>query len=487
MVQRRVTTRRTFLKSIAALSASATAGTLLAACGGGSATDTPKAASGATSAPVASAASATSVTAGTTGATASAASASVAKGFSGKLNVWGNVSFTKDGDNLLGQQMQEWGKANNVTVEYTPTGTGYSAKVATSIETGTSPDVVMLTGTDTIYYAAQNRLVDLTDTYNKLKGLAGGIYEALLPYVQTNGKVYSIPMQADLLVMYARLDLIEKATGKRDVPATFDELDMIARKVNAPPNLFGLGMVLGRTNDARDGITALLRNDGGTLVDKDGNPAINNDGTISALTRIQTWWKDKLIPPDSPSWDDSGNNNSYQSKQSAFVINQASIFAYLDKNDKELLKDTQQATVPKGKAGSFQRVGTWSWSVFSSSKQAEAGKAMIETIMQPDKLEAVYEKVGGRWYPVYKDLATAPFWKARPYFDLFPSAIQSATPVWAPAPATSMLLTQLSAVDQKLILAEMVQDVIVSGKSPQDAAKSAQTKMEQAFAEAAKK
>lgn len=493
MVQRRATTRRTFLKGIAALSASATAGTLLAACGGGSATATPKAASGATTAPAATTAptSATSAPAasaasGTTGATAPAASASVAKAFSGKLSVWGNVSFTKEGDALLSQQMQEWGKANNVTVEYTATGTGYSAKIASSIETGSSPDVVMMTGTDTIYYAAQNRLVDLTDTYNKVKGLAGGMYEALLPYVQTGGKVDSIPMQVDLLVMYARLDLIEKATGKRDVPMTFDELDTIARKVNAPPNLYGLGMVLGRTNDARDGITALLRNDGGTLVDKDGKPAISNDGTISALTRVQTWWKDKLIPPDSPSWDDSGNNNSYQSKQSAFVLNQASIFAFLDKNDKELLKNTQQAPVPKGKAGSFSRVGTWSWSVFSSSKNGDAGKALIEAIMQPDKLEAVYEQVGGRWYPVYKDLATAPFWKQRPYFDLFPSAIQSATPVWAPAPATSTLLTQLSAVDQKLILAEMVQDVIVSGKSPQDAAKTAQTKMEQAFAEAAK-
>ncbi len=504
VVQRRVTTRRTFLKGIAALSAGATAGALLAACGGSSATDTPKAASGATTAPVgatsapatsaapsapasATTAPAASATSGTTGAASPAASAAVAKSFSGKLSVWGNVSFTKEGDNLLGQQMQEWGKANNVAVEYTATGTGYSAKIASSIETGSSPDVVMMTGTDTIFYAAQNRLVDLTETYTKLKGLAGGMYEALLPYVQTDGKVYAIPMQADLLVMYARLDLIEKATGKRTVPATFDELDTIARKVNAPPNLYGLGMVLGRTNDARDGITALLRNDGGTLVDKDGKPAINNDGTIGALTRVQTWWKDKLIPPDSPSWDDSGNNNSYQSKQSAFVLNQASIFAFLDKNDKELLMNTQQATVPKGKAGSFQRVGTWSWAVFSSSKQVEAGKAMIEAIMQPDKLEAVYEQVGGRWYPVYKDLANAPFWKQRPYFDLFPTAIQSATPVWSPAPATATLLTQLSAVDQKLILAEMVQDVIVSGKSPQDAAKSAQTKMEQAFAEAAKK
>ena len=38
-----------------------------------------------------------------------------------------------------------------------------------------------------------------------------------------------------------------------------------------------------------------------------------------------------------------------------------------------------------------------------------------------------------------------------------------------------------------MIYAEMLQDVVVSNKSPQDAAKAAQTKMEQAFAEAIKK
>ena len=231
----------------------------------------------------------------------------------------------------------------------------------------------------------------------------------------------------------------------------------------------------------------MLYADGGTLVDKDGKPAINNDGTVAALTRMQKWWKDKLIPQDATSWDDSGNNNSYQSKQSAFVFNPASIFAFLDKNDKELLGNTTQAPFPKGKAGSFPSVGTWSWAVFSASKQVDAGKAMIRAIMQPDKLEAVYELVGGRWYPVYKDLATAPFWKQRPYFDAFPAAIQNARATWFPATATPDLLTQLSAVDQKLTYAEMVQDVVIAGKSPQDAAKAAQDKMVQIFAEAVKK
>lgn len=494
--------RRTLLRGATATAATAAAGALLAACGGSSATDTPKPAGGAaaTTAPAASAASATRAPAAASGTTAPAATtgttgsavagaATPAKSFSGKMTVWGIVSFTKDGDALLGQQMADWGKANNVQVEYVPlNGSDYDAKVAGAVETGAIPDVVMLGSPNAIYYAAQNRLVDLTDVYDAIKGLGGGMWEQLLPGVQSNGKIWSIPMQADLSVMYARLDLMEKATGKRAAPETWDAVEEVARKVNDPPKLYGIGFTLGRTPDGDGNIIRLLRADGGSLVDKDGKPAINSDGTINALTRVQKWWKDKLIPQDSPSWDDSKNNASYQSRQSAMVWNPASIFAFLDQNDKELLKDTTQAPNPKGKAGlTGNTVGTWAWSIFAASKQVDAGKAMIKDIMQPEKLQAVYEKVGGRWYPVWKDLANAKFWKDRPYFDSFPDAIKTATPDWTPAPATPDLLTQLSAAGQKRIYSEMLQDVVVSNKSPQDAAKAAQTKMEQAFAEAIKK
>ncbi len=120
--------------------------------------------------------------------------------------------------------------------------------------------------------------------------------------------------------------------------------------MNAPPKLFGIGFTLGRTPDGDGNITQLIYADGGTLVDKDGKPAINSDGTISALTRVQKWWKDKLIPQDSPAWDDSKNNAATSPASRAFVLNPASIFAFLDQNDKELLKDTTQAPIPKGKA-----------------------------------------------------------------------------------------------------------------------------------------
>jgi multiple sugar transport system substrate-binding protein len=425
-------------------------------------------------------------TAGLTAAAAFAPNVVRARQFSGSLTVWGVVSFTTEGDELLGQQMKEWGEANGVDVEYVANqGSDYTTKVATAVEAGAVPDVVMMLGDLTHFYADQDRLVDLTDVYNGLKDLAGGMYENLLPHVQVGDKIFSIPMESDLSVMYARLDLIEEATGKRDVPTTLDELEAVAREINAPPQTYGIGLCLGRTPDGAGNVVQLVLSDGGTLVDEQGQPAINNPGTVSALTRIQRWWNDKLIPPDSPSWDDSSNNKAYLSGQAAFVFNPASIFAALEKDDPDLLADTMQAQNPAGSAGSFPTVGTWSWSIFNSSPNIDAAKALITAIMQPDKLEAVYEKVGGRWYPVYRDLANAQFWVDRPFFADFPKIIDSARPVWYPATASPQLLTQLSAVDQKLIYAEMAQDVVVSGKSPEEAAAAAQEKMVLAFQEAA--
>ena len=409
--------------------------------------------------------------------------------FSGKLAAWGVVSFTKDGDALLGQQMAEWGRQHNVQVEYSPLpGSDYFAKVAAAVEAGALPDVVMMLQEQTIFYATQGKLVDLTDVYNDIKSRAGGMYKALLPYVTVNGKIFAIPMEADVTVMYARLDLCEKVTGKRQPPATLDELEEIARKVQTPPTLYGIGLPIGRTPDTVGNLTLMIYADGGTLVDGHGRPHLDNAGVISALTRARRWWVDKLIQPDSPSADDAWNNNAYQSHRAAFVFNPASIFAWLEKNDPDLLKMTAQAPFPKGKAGvSAQGAGTWAWAVSATSKNVAAAKTLIKDIMEPKALEAVYEKVGGRWYPVYKDLSQAEFWKKRPFFDPFPDIIEHARPNWYPAPPTPQLLTQLSAVSQKFILADMVQDVCLNGKSPEAAAKAAQVRMEQAFQEAVRK
>jgi multiple sugar transport system substrate-binding protein len=403
-----------------------------------------------------------------------------------KITAWGVVSFTEAGDAKLGEQMVAWGEENGIEVEYVALpGSDYTTRVATAVEAGAVPDVVMMLGDLSIFYADQDRLVDLTDVYDELKDLAGGMYEQLLPHVMVGETVYSIPMQSDLGVMYARLDLIEAVTGERAAPTTLEELEQLATEINDPPATYGIGMTLGRTPDANGQLNQMIFNYGGTLVDENGAPAVNNEGTVAALETIKRWWDNGLIPQNSPSWDDSGNNTAYNSGQAAFVFNPASIFAYLEANDPELLAETTQALFPAGPAGSFPTVGTWSWSIFNTSPCIDPAKEMIKAIMQPEPLQEMYEAVGGRWYPVYRDLADAPFWAERPFFDDFPEIIASAREVWYPAEPTPLLLTQISAHDQKLTGPEVLQQVLLGSLAPADAAATLQTRMEETFAEAA--
>lgn len=403
------------------------------------------------------------------------------------MTVWGVVSFTEEGDALLGQQMREWGEANGYAVEYIALpGSDYATRLATAVEAGEMPDVVMMLPDLTLFYAEQDRLVDVTDVYNELKDLAGGMYPQLLPWVQSGDTIYAIPMETDVSVMYARLDLIEEVTGERVAPTTLDELEQVATEINSPPMVYGIGLTVGRTPDAHGQVVQMIVNEGGTLVDENGAPAIDNPGTVAALERMKRWWDNGLIPENAASWDDSGNNTAYNSGQAAFVFNPASIFAYLEANDPELLADTTQAPFPEGPAGNFPSVGTWSWAISADSPNIDAAKQMITAIMQPEMLQAVYEEVGGRWYPVYRDLANEPFWVDRPFFADFPQIIENSRPNWYPAEATPQLMAQLSAVSQTLILPEMLQEVLLNDVPPAEAAANAQTRMEQAFAEVAR-
>lgn len=407
-----------------------------------------------------------------------------AQEFSGSLTVWGVVSFTEEGDDLLGQQMRDWGEENGVEVEYVALpGSDYATKLAAAVEAGSTPDIVMMIANLAIFYGNQDRLVDVTDVYDELNQLGGGFWESLSPHVMIGDAYISIPMDAEVGVMYTRLDLVEEATGNRTPPTSLDELEEVAGQVLDPPRQFGIGLTLGRFPDTTGQVTQIIVADGGSLVDESGAPAIDSEGALNAITRIKRWWDNGLIPPDAPNWDDSGNNTSYQSYQSAFVFNPASILGYLQANDEELMGDTAQAKFPEGTVGSFPASGTWSWSIFNTSENVDAAKALLKHIMQPDNVQAVYELVGGRWYPCYKDLQNNPYWADNPFFADFPSILETARPSWYPAEGSADLITKLSAVDQKFVIADMIQAVVLNGVDPAQALADAQTAMEQTFAE----
>lgn len=453
-----MTTRREFLSYL-----TATCGVLVAACA------QPAAAPAAT--PAAGAAA------------AGAAPAAAGKSNGTKLTVWGWQSFTPEGDKALGDQMKAWGAANKTDVEYVVVENAqFPQKLAAAVEAKAPPDIAMLTGAANVQdYASRDQFVDVTDVWNDVSKQSGGFWKFVDPLYKIQNVYFGIPFEAETSPMFARLDLIQQATGGRTPPKTLDEMTDICKKVNSPPNLYGLGLTLGRTPDCAGNAQNIIWNDGGALVDKDGKVALNSPQTIAAMKRIKGWWDAKLISPSSPTWDDTGNNAAFQSKQAAFVINPPSIYGWMVANDKDLLDNSAMVATPAGTAGSFAASGAWSWSIFKPSKNVDGAKDLIRYLLDPARLQAVYAQVGGRWYPIYVDGQKDEFWTSKPQFKFYPDLLNGGRDVSWPAQPTSTLEAALGEVSTRLIIPDMIQNMIVKGTSPEEAVKAGHDAMVEVF------
>src|SRR5690606_37088734 len=110
----------------------------------------------------------------------------------------------------------------------------------------------------------------------------------------------------------------------------------------------------------------------------------NSQGTIEAVKHIRDMYhKHRIIPKGTISWDNTGNNKAYQSRQVIFVLNPTSIYAHLAESDKELYDVTALLPVPDGPAGAFEELSTQEWMLFKHSPYPELAKGLVQYWMEP--------------------------------------------------------------------------------------------------------
>src|SRR5207247_7024312 len=112
-------------------------------------------------------------------------------------------------------------------------------------------------------------------------------------------------------------------------------------------------MCLGLTGDSNGNVMSVIWSYGGKLVEADNKTvALHSPGTVKAVQLIADMYlKHKIIPKGTISWDNTGNNKAYQSRQVIFVQNATSIYAHLAESDKDRYNITGLMPVPPGTAG----------------------------------------------------------------------------------------------------------------------------------------
>ena len=102
-------------------------------------------------------------------------------------------------------------------------------------------------------------------------------------------------------------------------------------------------------------------------------------------------------------------------------------------------------------------------------------------LIDPQRLQTLYSKVGGRWYPIYQNGTKDEFWTSKPQFKFYPDLLKGGRDTSYPAPPDPKMFAALGEIGTRLIIADMIQNVIVKGVGVQESVQQAHDAMVEVF------
>ena len=398
-----------------------------------------------------------------------------------KLIAWVPTALAPQVDKILQEQFYAYAKQAGIKeneFDYSIMGAGQMLpKLVAALEAGNPPDIALIGPSLASLYRSQGHLLEVTDIVEKMQKVPGGLYEASLRDVMYRGKAYAVPQSVSPWPLVTRLDILEAA--KVEPAKTWEEFIELCKKLQKPPRLTGYGMCLGLQNDTDNNAMDMIWCYGGKLIEADNKTvALHSKETVAAVQLIADMYlKHKIIPKGAISWDNTGNNKAYQSRQVIFVLNPTSIYAYLSESDKDLYNVTGLLPVPAGPAGSIAEVSTATWSLFKHNPYPETAKGLAEYWMAPENLRVTIEEGGGRWGPPYKGMYDSDFWK-RPAYQHWRAMLETGRQF--PYPGTTNAAT--GEVLSTYVIGHMLHRVLVDNWEAEKAVEEAHKKVVEIYA-----
>lgn len=388
------------------------------------------------------------------------------------LSVWISPSFNQTADDAIGNVFKEWGSKNNYGIDFQVVPEAERRQRYTAaIEAKQPPDIAYTFESELQYYRAQDLLVDVTDVMEDAKKKEGGIFEAALQNVGFQGKYYGVPYVVNPWVMHVRTDILKEAGV--EYPKTWEDVITISPKVSKPPQVYTYAMSLGENNDTSNNFLVMAWAYGAQVQTPEGALAFKSPGMVEAIKIVKEMYDKKVIPPGATTWDSSGNNKAYQSKQAVLIHNPNSVYAQLEsdankpdatKEAKDLLANTGMYGMPAGPKGAFDMVDVRAMVAFKGGKDPAAAKDALKHFIDPVGYAKVIETGLNRWAPVYKNMMDRPMWD-KPAYKNYRSIMANGRAMAYAGPPNA-------AMDEFLntwVITKMLQDVLTGGKSPDKA------------------
>ncbi|HWU41540.1 MAG TPA: extracellular solute-binding protein, partial [Candidatus Acidoferrum sp.] len=374
------------------------------------------------------------------------------------LTVWNLISQNKEADEAVEAIFKEWSGKNGLSLDFQNIPpTEINQRITVAVEAKSPPDVFHVFEGDIQFYRAQGLLVDVTDVINEAKAYEGGWFESCLLAAGYQGKYYGVPYAVTPWIMHTRDDLLKEAGVP--YPKTWEDLIRLSPKISKPPQVYTYAMVLGDADDTNKNFMTLAWGYGGQLQNEQGALTFRSPGMLEAVKVIKAMYDQKVIPPGAITWDASGNNKAYQSRQAVFALNPNSIYVWLDQNDKDLLNKTGMYGTPAGPKGAYDFIDIRGFVVFKDGKNPAAGKESLRFFLQPANYEKVINASLNRTAPVFKRMMDRPLWNKPAYKEYKRIMVNGRIGAYAGPPNPAQ-----GEVDTQWIVPHMLQAVCTGSK-----------------------
>ncbi len=466
-------TRRGFLGGIAATAGAA----ILAACGGTSATEAPKPATGATGG------STTVAPAATTGTSAQSAPATAAGGKRKTVLFWGRQQFLPESNDYLTESVKMAGAKGGFDVKVELfSNDEHPQKEVVAMESKVVPDI-----TYTYSPALWNQngyALEVPDLYDEIGKTGGGWLDLADGTSKMDGKRIAIPMNNEPWFLHLRKDKFDEAGVKLPFKS-WDEMMDGFKKVNKPDK--GFYAYDGQMTEADWGGNGLqfMWAFGGRMFDKEGNATINTPQNVAGLVAYTDLLKNKMMPPGVVQQKASGNNEAWLSGQVAAVSNPGSIVLAMRKDNMDLLKNTYLMAFPsQTNPGKYaQAAGAATLVITKNSQAIEESKQVARMILSPERYPTQLEKAGSYWFSIFKNYVSIPFFTN----DQWNKQITENVVPWTLPEYSDGGLSPVYSDITISATNDMLQAVAVQGKTPQEAIKILADAADKAKAKFAKK
>ncbi len=386
------------------------------------------------------------------------------------LDIWALQAFNQQADDLIAKMAKEFGAERGISVEYTVVPANVlTERLAAAIQGGSAPDIFMQVGQQAQYYASLGVTLPLDETLAEMRAQEGGIYESTTSAAMYNGQVHAIPLEVDVVPMFARKDLLEQIG--MEVPTTLEELRLASQKIlAADPTISAFGHPTSTANDAESLHRMILWSYGAEMFDETATTVTwNSPETVAGYQFIADMFAEGTIPRSTLTWDDAGNNTAYQTGRAAFIMNPPSVYQWMVENDPDLLADTALVAMPKGpgeKGRSATSIGAFMWLVSKDTDRPDDAKAWLSYFFEPARYEQIIDTVGGRWLPIYPSLfASMPLFKDNPDFAQLGDMAENGVVDGYAGPPTAWA----AAVFNAKIVSQSIQRMLVDGESAEQA------------------